>query len=146
MPRRSTLVHLLQIQCLILLLPGLIIAQQKNDYKNYVSLFDGKSLAGWLLMGKKGQGYLVENGILVCPADGGGNLFTVKEYANFIFDFEFRVSTGGNNGVGIRAPLEGDAAFVGMEIQMIITKAGKKLSEVIEKVIEDSEITMAEYE
>ena len=119
MPRKSTLVHLLQIQCLILLLPGLIIAQQKNDYKNYVSLFDGKSLAGWLLMGKKGQGYLVENGILVCPADGGGNLFTVKEYANFIFDFKFRVAPGGNNGIGIRAPLEGDAAYVGMEVQIL---------------------------
>jgi len=123
MPRNSAIFRLLHIPCLILLLPGLIIAQQKNDYKNYVSLFDGKSLAGWLLMGKKGQGYLVENGNLVCPADGGGNLFTVKEYANFIFDFEFRVSTGGNNGVGIRAPLEGDAAFVGMEIQILDDEA-----------------------
>jgi len=26
---------------------------------------------------------------------------------------------GGNNGIGIRAPLEGDAAYVGMEIQIL---------------------------
>jgi hypothetical protein len=119
MPRNSAIFRMLQIQCLILLLPGLIIAQQKNDYKNFISLFDGKSLAGWLLMGKKGQGYLVENGNLVCPADGGGNLLSVREYSNFVFDFEFRIAPGGNNGVGIRAPLEGDAAFVGMEIQIL---------------------------
>jgi tellurite resistance protein len=33
-----------------------------------------------------------------------------------------------------------------MEVQMIVTKSGKKLVEVINKAIEDSEITFAEYE
>ncbi|MEJ7709891.1 MAG: DUF1080 domain-containing protein [Pyrinomonadaceae bacterium] len=59
------------------------------------------------------------DGVLVCPAEGGGNLYTEKEYANFIFRFEFKTEPGGNNGVGIRAPLEGDAAYVGMEIQIL---------------------------
>src|SRR3990172_9141179 len=70
-------------------------------------------------MGKKGVGYTVEKGILTCPANGGGNLFTVKEYSNFIFDFEFKTEPGGNNGVGIRSLLESDAAYVGMEIQIL---------------------------
>jgi len=43
----------------------------------------------------------------------------VKEYANFILRVEFRLSPGGNNGVGIRAPFEGDAAYQGMEIQVL---------------------------
>ena len=85
----------------------------------FVSLFDGKTLAGWQIAGQKGSGYVVENGVLVCPADGGGNLFTTKEYANFIMRFEFRLFEGSNNGIGIRAPLEGDAAFAGMEIQIL---------------------------
>jgi hypothetical protein len=85
----------------------------------FVSLFDGKTLAGWQIVGQKGSGYVVENGVLVCPADGGGNLFTTKEYANFILRFEFRLFEGSNNGIGIRAPLEGDAAFAGMEIQIL---------------------------
>ena len=85
----------------------------------YVSLFNGKNLDGWTLVGGKGPGYVVEHGLLVCPADGGGNLFTEKEYANFIFRFEFRTEPAGNNGVGIRAPLEGDAAYQGMEIQIL---------------------------
>src|SRR6266852_9407119 len=85
----------------------------------FVSLFDGKTLAGWQIVGQKGSGYTVENGVLVCPADGGGNLFTIKEYANFILRFEFRLFEGSNNGIGIRAPYEGDAAYKGMEIQIL---------------------------
>ena len=82
-------------------------------------LFNGKTLDGWMLVGGKGRGYVVENGILVCPADGGGNLLTEREYANFVLRFEFRMEPGGNNGVGIRAPKEGDAAYAGMEIQIL---------------------------
>ena len=82
-------------------------------------MFDGKTLNGWQLAGKKGTGYAVEKGMLVCPADGGGNLFTDKEYSNFVFRFQFRLEDGSNNGIGIRAPLKGDAAFAGMEIQVL---------------------------
>ncbi|PYV93064.1 MAG: DUF1080 domain-containing protein [Acidobacteria bacterium] len=89
----------------------------------FISLFDGKTLDGWTLVGKTGRGYVVENHVLVCPADGGGNLFTRKEYSNFVVRFEFRTEPGGNNGVGIRAPLEGDAAYAGMEIQILDDQA-----------------------
>lgn len=84
-------------------------------------IFDGKSLTGWTLVDKNkpGNGYVVENGMLVCPANGGGNLLTDKEYANFVFRFEFRMEPGGNNGVGIRAPISGDIAYSGMEIQIL---------------------------
>src|SRR5258708_12924020 len=85
----------------------------------FVSLFDGKSLDGWEVVGQKGNGYVGENGLLVCAADGGGNLFTTREYSNFVLRFEFRLFEGSNNGIGIRAPLEGDAAYAGMEIQIL---------------------------
>jgi hypothetical protein len=85
----------------------------------FVALFDGKSLTGWQIVGQKGRGYTVENGLLVCPAEGGGNLFTTKEYSNFVLRFEFRLFEGSNNGIGIRAPLQGDAAYQGMEIQIL---------------------------
>ncbi len=85
----------------------------------FVPLFDGKTLKGWTLMGGHGPGYIVQDGKIVCPADGGGNLFTGREYANFVFRFEFMMEPAGNNGIGIRAPLEGDAAYTGMEIQIL---------------------------
>jgi hypothetical protein len=88
-------------------------------------LFDGKTLNGWQLVRGRGPGYMVENGVLVCPAEGGGNLFTEKQYANFILRFEFKMVDGSNNGVGIRAPLEGDAAYQGMEIQLLDDDAAR---------------------
>ncbi len=98
-------------------------AQDKEE--GFVSLFNGTDLTGWRY-GKKaggenksGKGYQVENGILFCTKSDGGNLFTEKEFADFIFRFEVKIEENGNNGVGIRAPLEGDAAYVGMEIQVL---------------------------
>jgi hypothetical protein len=85
----------------------------------FTPLFNGKNLDGWKLVRASGPGYLVEEGRIVCPANGGGNLFTEKEYANFVLRLEFKLSPGGNNGIGLRAPLEGDAAYVGMEIQVL---------------------------
>ena len=85
----------------------------------FTSLFDGKTTDGWQLVRGHGPGYVVKDGILVCPKEGGGNLFTAKEYGDFIFRFEFKMEPGGDNGVGIRAPLEGDAAYAGMEIQIL---------------------------
>ncbi|MGA8183165.1 MAG: DUF1080 domain-containing protein [Terriglobia bacterium] len=107
-------VNLVLAVSLFLCVTGSLAAEQ-----GFHKLFDGKSLDGWTLVRGKGPGYVAKNGILVCPADGGGNLFTKKEYSNFVFRFEFRLTHGANNGVGIRAPLEGDAAYQGMEIQIL---------------------------
>ncbi len=70
------------------------------------------------------RGYVVvddpkEGRKLVCKKTGGGNLLTKKEYADFVFRFEFKLTPGANNGVGIRAPAQGNAAYVGMEIQIL---------------------------
>lgn len=87
--------------------------------EGFTSLFNGKNLDGWV--GNKTD-YTVDQGeISVAPTGGGGsgNLFTEKEYADFALRFEYRLTPGANNGIGIRAPLEGDAAYVGMEIQVL---------------------------
>jgi len=85
----------------------------------FTSLFDGATFNGWKTIGKQGEGYVVREGVIVCPATGGGNLFTEKEYADFVFRFEFKLTENANNGIGIRAPLDGDAAYAGMEIQVL---------------------------
>ena len=95
------------------------LCQGADDEKGSVPLFDGKSLEGWQIIGKVGPGYFVEDGVLVCPRDGGGKLFTNKEFANFILRVEYRLEPGGNNGIALRAPLEGDAAYAGMESQVL---------------------------
>ncbi len=104
---------------LIALFAGLSSARSAPARDGFTPLFDGKTLNGWTLIGKVGPGYVVENGVLTCPADGGGNLFTEKEFSDFVLRFDFQLSPGGNSGVGIRAPLDGDAAYVGMEVQVL---------------------------
>jgi hypothetical protein len=47
------------------------------------------------------------------------NIYTAREYSDFQLRFEFQLTPGANSGVGIRAPREGDAAYVGMEIQVL---------------------------
>lgn len=94
-------------------------ADPAPDNEGFVKLFDGTTLTGWQLIGGHGPGYVPKDGILDCPADGGGNLYTLKQYTDFIFRFEFKLAAAGNNGVGIRAPLNGDAAYQGMEIQIL---------------------------
>jgi len=91
----------------------------RADEPRFTPLFDGQSLAGWELVGGGGRGYVVEDGCIVAPKDGGGNLFTTRDYSDFILRFEFWTEPGGNNGVGIRAPREGDAAYLGMEVQIL---------------------------
>ncbi len=94
--------------------------------QGFVSIFDGQSLQGWVVPETKiGPGYVVEDGNIVCLAKGGGVLRTEKEYADFVFRFEFMFEEGGNNGVGIRLPEKGHASTEGMEIQIIDDYAEK---------------------
>jgi HEAT repeat protein len=96
---------------------------EKKLEDGFVSLFSGEDLTGWV--GDK-KGYGVEDGkIVVFPARGGGNLYTEKEYSDFLLRFEFKLTPGANNGLGIRAPLEGDAAYAGMELQILDNSAEK---------------------
>ncbi len=90
---------------------------EEEIQEGFVSLFNGKDLAGWT--GDK-EGYVAENGkIVVYPERGSGNLYTEKEYGDFILRFEFKLVPEANNGLGIRAPLKGNAAYDGMEIQIL---------------------------
>ena len=98
------------------MIPKELAAKEKEA--GFVALFNGKNLDGWI--GNK-VSYVAEEGMIVIrPGDGsGGNLYTEKEYSDFVFRFEFQLTPGANNGLGIRTPLEGDAAYVGMELQIL---------------------------
>lgn len=82
-------------------------------------LFDGEDMSQWT---GNTIDYVPMNGAICVSAHygNGGNLYTKKEYSDFIFRFEFCfVKEGVNNGVGIRTPMGVDAAYEGMEIQIL---------------------------
>ena len=119
--------HLLLVSALALaIMPFETNATGQADEKGFTTLFNGKDLTGWVYgrrangtENKSGQGYQIEKGVLYSTKDDGGNLYTEKEYADFVFRFDFKLTENANNGIGIRAPLEGDAAYVGIEIQVL---------------------------
>jgi hypothetical protein len=82
-------------------------------------LFNGKDLTGW-----KGDGYIVEDGAIVCTPKGR-NLITEETFSNFVLDFDFLLTPGANNGLGIHYPGTGDSAYTGMEIQILDSTAPK---------------------
>jgi len=96
---------------------------EDSDEAGFVSLFDGESLKGWTL--NRPGGYVVEDGNIVCLKDKGGFLYTDKEYGDFVFRFEFKLSADANNGVGIRTPKNADPAYAGMEIQILDNSSQK---------------------
>ena len=77
-------------------------------------LFDGTDMSKWTGNLKN---YSLINGTIYVTANygSGGNLYTEKEYSDFILRFEFCFERPGvNNGVGIRTPKDVDAAYWGM--------------------------------
>lgn len=96
--------------------PYQVSAQEKTE--GFVELFDGISLDQWY---GNTSDYVAQDGAIVLhPSDGhGGNLYTKEEYGDFVLRFEFQLAPGTNNGIGIRTPDEGDAAYVGMEVQVL---------------------------
>jgi len=91
----------------------------KEDVKEgYKVLFDGTNMHEWI--GNTTE-YITEDGnMVIYPSESfGGNLYTRNEYGDFVFRFEFQLTPGANNGLGIRTPMDGDAAYVGMELQIL---------------------------
>ncbi len=97
--------------------PPANVLSEEETAEGFVNLFNGKDLSGWT---GENHSYAVEDGtIVIRPAEGGGNLYTENEYSDFIFRFEFKLTPGANNGLGIRAPLTGNAAYDGYELQIL---------------------------
>ncbi|MFV0445808.1 MAG: DUF1080 domain-containing protein [Planctomycetaceae bacterium] len=90
---------------------------RKNSGGGFTKLFNGKDLNGW-----KGavDSYEVADGAIRCKSGKGGVLHTPDMYGDFVARLEFKLPAGGNNGLAIRYPGEGDTAYAGMcELQVL---------------------------
>ncbi len=98
----------------------LYVLSDEEKKEGFEVLFDGTNLDNFV--GNK-TNYVPINGAIYVTADygSGGNLYTVKEYRNFVFRFEFCfMRPGVNNGIGVRTPMGVDAAYDGMcEVQVL---------------------------
>ena len=95
----------------------------ERDKDGFKSVFNGKDLDGW-------AGPLdccqVKDGAICWQLKKGGTIYTKEEFSDFSAKLEFKVPPGGNNGLAIRYPGQGDTAYVGMcELQILDDTAPK---------------------
>ena len=104
----------------------LVIGLAGMAWGDWLKLSGGEDLSGW--QGGEGQteveGYVLKDGV-ISSQPGCVNLKSAKEYQDFILEFEFKLTEGANNGLGIHYPGEGDPAYTGMELQILDNSAEK---------------------
>lgn len=102
-------------------------AEPEGKEKPMVPLFPQAGVpAGWTVrawddVSKPANGnpvWKVEDGVLSGGEPRGSWLLSEKSYADFILEFDFLLGERGNSGCALRAPLAGDPAFDGIEVQM----------------------------
>ena len=102
-----------------------ILASKDSD--GFKSIFNGKDLVGW---DGPVENYMVDEGSIVCKKGKSGTIFTSKEYSDFKARLEFKLPPAGNNGLAIRYPGKGDAAYAGMcELQILNSDYPGKLDD-----------------
>ena len=83
----------------------------------YQVLFDGTSLDNWI---NNADEYMVEDGCIVKKSSGFGNLYSKGDYCNFSLKFEFQLTPGANNGLGLRhIIMPKGKGYLGMELQIL---------------------------
>jgi len=91
------------------------LASRSNE--GFKSIFNGSDFTGWA--GPINE-YEVVDGAIQCRPKKGGTLYTKDEYEDFMARMEFKLPPGGNNGLAIRYPGHGNAAYDGMcELQVL---------------------------
>jgi hypothetical protein len=110
-----------------LLLLACSVATADDDKTGFVPLFPDDGVPkGWVVrpwndLAKPSPPSVVWNvneGVLHGSASRGSWLVSEKEYGDFDLRFEFKLGPTGNGGCALRAPMRGDPAFDGMELQM----------------------------
>lgn len=77
---------------------------EKEIADGWILLFDGKTTNGWrnFMENKVGEGWQVDNGILVALGKGGdlgGDIITIDRYEDFELSIDWAISKGGNSGI-----------------------------------------------
>ena len=89
----------------------------RRSQAGFQPIFNGRDFAGWA--GPTSE-YEIKDSAICCRAGKGGTIYTKEEYGDFMVRLEFKLPKGGNNGLAIRYPGQGDTAYAGMcELQVL---------------------------
>lgn len=96
-----------------------VYGQKQKAEKGFTVLFDGTNMDSWV--GNTKEYVLEEGSIVMRPSqEMGGNLYTKNQYDDFILRFDFLLTEGANNGLGIRHDMvANEEGYSGMELQIL---------------------------
>lgn len=95
---------------------------------DYQPLFDGQSLAGWEGADQPAEKcWKAADGAIVCTGEKGPWLRSKEQHGDFNLRLEYKVKAGGNSGVYIRVPEDGDhhGDGAGIEVQVLDDQAAR---------------------
>jgi hypothetical protein len=87
--------------------------------EGWVSIFNGKDLTGWEIMGPAKDAFYAEDGVLVCNGKGGEWIRYTEKLDNFVLQLEYKVTRRANSGVFLRSQEKGHPAYTGFEVQIL---------------------------
>ncbi len=103
--------------------PVRLRAAQEDAPAGFSPLFNGRDLAGWETYQGRGDQWAAVDGELRTFNNPdyrtSGWLMTAADYADFELRLEFKLGRKANSGVALRAPLEGNPARTGLELQLL---------------------------
>ena len=96
------------------LFTALLSLSAASAEEGFMPLHTDADASGW------DKGVHVKDGLVT-----GGGRYHAKQFSDFVLRFDFQLTAGANSGIGIRAARGGNAAFDGMELQVLENTARK---------------------
>ena len=98
-------------------------AQAPNPLPQFVDMFNGKDLTGWVNINTAEDTWKIRDGMVICSGRPIGVMCSEKQYENFILHIEWmHMEAGGNSGVFVWSnarPDERSRLPNGVEVQML---------------------------
>jgi hypothetical protein len=103
--------------------PHVVVHEGGTSDDGFTDLFNGKDLAGWVLVNTDSSTWTVQDGILICSGKPYGEIRTELMYQNFVLEVEWRhMVPKGNGGIFIWADditARGEPFHRSIEVQVL---------------------------
>ncbi|HOL18962.1 MAG TPA: DUF1080 domain-containing protein [Candidatus Hydrogenedens sp.] len=131
MKKNSYLFGLCMLTLFVLTLsPSITNGDDTKTKDDWISLFDGKSLQGWVQFlpdpnADPAKTWMIKDGVIFCTGEPAGYIRTDKKFSNYQLQLEWRwVETPGNSGVLLHVQDKDEVWPKSIEAQLMHENAG----------------------
>ncbi|MCA1902435.1 MAG: DUF1080 domain-containing protein, partial [Candidatus Hydrogenedens sp.] len=131
MKKNSYLFGLCMLTLFVLTLsPSITNGDDTKTKDDWISLFDGKSLQGWVQFlpdpnADPAKTWMIKDGVIFCTGEPAGYIRTDKKFSNYQLQLEWRwVGTPGNSGVLLHVQDKDEVWPKSIEAQLMHENAG----------------------